>query len=117
MTWQYQHVGWYLRNSKQAFALARRGVPFNFGPWPKTEVKSLEQWQRMFRTALDRRINAKAGPDAPRGRKDDQRWQNDVYRLSQAVNTPRLIVRERDVPVEYRKRLDHRTTKPGDGCC
>lgn len=41
-------------------------------------------------------------------RKLDDDWQNAARRIARAVNTPRLVVREREAPREFRARLRHR---------
>ena len=67
-----------------------------------------------MRGALDRRINLRGGLDAPRGRKDDADWLRWTASTARAVNTPRLIVRESTVPLEFRERLAGRLTTPAD---
>lgn len=40
-------------------------------------------------------------------RRLQDQWQRDTANLARKVNTPRLIVHQAEVPMEYRKRLAH----------
>ena len=69
------------------------------------------QYRSWFLKCLHQKINR---GQEPRGRKDCRDWYSWAWRTSRAVNTPRLIVRPSTVPLEFRERLAHRLTDPGD---
>lgn len=68
----YRYVGWYLRHCREAFRMAKAGIPFLLGDWPPRPIVGLTVWRREFMDALDRRINFKGRLDQS-GRK----WQPD----------------------------------------
>lgn len=62
-----------------------------------------------FLTWFHRRLDLKIDRDEPRrGRKDDPDWERAARQLAARVNRPRLVVREAEVPLEFRGRLRHR---------
>lgn len=78
---------------------------------------TLNQFMAWFRQALDKKISHReAGRECAHynWRKLCPDWQRAAYQTAQRVNTPRLIVREREVPLEFRARLAHRLTRPED---
>ena len=77
-----------------------------YSGWMKTELTK-QQATAKLHWLVEVAINRKAGiPDA---KPDSALW-----RFSRLVNTPRLIVRERDCPKRYRARLAHRLTTAED---
>lgn len=66
----YQHVGEYLRFWKECRAILDRGLKVRVCRFPE-EILDRAGFARWMQAALDRRINAKAGLDAPRGKKDN----------------------------------------------
>ena len=68
--------------------------------WPE----SREEILRQFMQGLNDRINGHIAGYA-QGRKWSRDWFMSAWRLSRAVNTPRLIVRRTEVPMEFRDRL------------
>ena len=66
-----------------------------------------EQARRKLHWLIDVAINRKAGiPD------HETNWP--LVRLANRVNTPRLLVREKECPLRYRKRLSHRFWREDD---
>lgn len=65
---------------------------------------------RRMREGLHDRINRRL-PWYGQGRKWDAQWQVETMRLAFRVNTMRLLVWEREVPKEFRARLEHRITR------
>lgn len=102
----YPDAGWYLRNCRQAFALAAADESFIFCGQTLTP----DGWRREFLGALDRRINAKGElPVAgAKWRKLDPDWQRWTWRVSLDVNTPRLRVYRSTVPRDLLARLARR---------
>ena len=47
-------------------------------------------------------------------RKTCDDWFRDTQNMARAVNTPRLIVRSTNIPLEWRETLQHRLTWPRD---
>jgi len=79
-----------------------------YSSWTRDEINKA-QAQTKLTWLVNVAINRKAGvPDAQRD------WE--LWRLSRAVNTPRLIVRDRECPKRYQSRLVHRLTHPDDEC-
>lgn len=78
------------------------------GSWPAEEMTAA-QYIAWFRSCMNAKINR---GQAPRGRKDCSDWQRDAMRTARSVNTPRLRVYLRSVPLEFRARLAHRLVDP-----
>lgn len=106
--------GWYMKNHRDARKILDEGGSFYLGSkWSGAPlITSMKLYRYHLWRALDRRINAKAGLEAPRGRKDCPNWINALHRLCGMMNGTRVIVRPGDVPLEYHGRLKHRITWP-----
>ena len=77
-----------------------------YSGWTRDELDK-EQAQRKLSWLVNVAINRKAGiADTERD------WS--LIRFAYNVNTPRLIVRERECPKRYRARLAHRLIRPED---
>ena len=77
-----------------------------YSGWMGTELDKREARQKLtwlVNVAINRKANI---PD------HETDW--NIVRLARAVNTPRLVVRERECPLKYRARLAHRLTHPED---
>lgn len=84
--------------------------------WPH-DTMTAEQYVRWFRGRLNAKINrglpARGKKCASDGYMSD--YERHAMQIAQRVNTPRLIVREREVgDVKLRARLAHRMHKPED---
>jgi hypothetical protein len=64
--------------------------------------------------AVPYRLRGHVEPRLPRWRKLSLDWQRAALQLARRVNTPRLIVRENEVPPEFRRRLAGRLTRLED---
>jgi hypothetical protein len=111
---RYPQAGVYLRAAQRAFARTAQGGTIRLF-WSDAGYDAAG-WRREFLAALDRRINAKGAlPVATaRWRKLDADWQRGTWQFSRRVNTPRLIVRVREAPAEWRAKLAHRLTRPDE---
>lgn len=67
--WRYRHVHDYLAFVREARAILARGGRVRLH-WAGRDLDA-DGFRRELRRALDSRINAKAEPDRPRGRRDD----------------------------------------------
>lgn len=74
------------------------------GIWPARDL-DLAGYRSWFRSCLADKINRF---EPVRGRKVEADWQRDAARAARRVNTPRLIVRDTEIPREFRHRLAHR---------
>jgi len=62
-----------------------------------------------FRAWFARRLEEKINRSEPaRGRKDCADWFRAASHTARRVNTPRLVVRAQEIPLEFRARLAHR---------
>lgn len=105
-------LGEYVRSWKEILNLVRedRGDAKLWG-FHHSERSAREILDNL-RDGMHDRINRKI-PGYGVGRKWSMDWFMDAYRLWIKLNY-RHIIRERDVPREWRKRLAHRITKPED---
>ena len=119
-TERYPSAGWYLRNCLEAFRITDAGGRFRmgragwYGEYGPEGDGYVKPWRREFLDALNRRMNAYGGLSvavAP-WRRLGADWQRTVWQFARRVNTPRLIVRIAECPLEYRRRLVHRLTDP-----
>lgn len=74
---------------------------------PAGETFTAEGFCRWFRERLLEKINRN---EAPRGRKAEAAWFWETFRAARKLNTPRLVVRERELPLWLRGRMAHRVT-------
>jgi hypothetical protein len=119
-TGRYPNAGWYLRNCRDAFRVTAAGHRFRMGhhgsrgEYGPDGDRYVKPWRREFLDALDRRMNAYGGLPVvtAKWRRLDDDWQRNVRQFAYRVNTPRLVVRIRECPPEYRVRLAHRLTDP-----
>lgn len=122
--------GWYVRHSRAGFEYLRSGGGSLFGggdarrtvrvgepilDWPGRDF-TLPEFERWWWSAMDRRINARAGIGAPRGRKDDPDWEIRAWRDSRRVRdilTTRLRVYQFETD-EARRRFGHLLARRDD---
>jgi hypothetical protein len=104
-------VGAYARAWKEV-RKARPNARFEnvgFTPWAESAADLLYR----FRYGLHDRINQHI-PGYGKGRKWSPNWQADTWNAARRVNTPRLLVRESEVPYWLRSRVGHRISGPED---
>jgi hypothetical protein len=104
--WTYRHVGAYLAFRRLAETTIERGGRVQES-WAGHELDAAG-WQRACATALDRRINLKAGPPPP-WRKLDEAYQTALLRDARAIQdrlTRRVRLYQLGTP-ELRARFSH----------